>query len=319
MIPAQASDISTIYTVLDTVDKLMYKLDQRHAVLTFDEALYSKAKEVQWRMPDKFKNLVLRLGGFHTIIVFLAVIGKQFRDRGLEDDLIDCDVYAGNTVEQIFRGKHYNRGALCDWYTENSTTIVDEKQVETSIECMLYAFERKKITLGSVKTLTTAIRVVVTLLEEFEVYNRDNALFVFWNNYIEIVLMALRFIRAERHGIWQLHLSSLAEMLPYLHAYDHTNYARWATVYLADMQLLSETAPEVFQKFTSGNFPVKGSDNIFNQVWTDLKLEQSLNRHSKTTGGLIGMTQNQEATDKWHVRQSKDYWTCQRNVRATWW
>ena len=86
-------------------------------------------------------------------------------------------------------------------------------------------------------------------------------------------------------------------MLPYFHAYDHTNYARWATVYLADMQLLPETAPEVFQEFTSGNFPVKGSDNIFNQVWTDLNLEQSLNRHSKTTNGLIGMTQNQEATD----------------------
>ena len=59
------------------------------------------------------------------IMVFLAAIGKRFRDSGLEDALIDCGVYAGNTVEQIFRGKHYNRGALCDWYTENSTTIVD--------------------------------------------------------------------------------------------------------------------------------------------------------------------------------------------------
>ena len=55
-------------------------------------------------------------------------------------------------------------------------------------------------------------------------------------------------------------------MLPYFHAYDHMNYARWATVYLADMQLLPETAPEIFQEFKSGNFPVKGSDNIFNQV-----------------------------------------------------
>ena len=155
-------------------------------------------------MPDKFKHLVLRLGGFHTIMVFLAAIGKGFCDSGLEDSLIDCGVYAENTVEQIFRGKHYNRGvrahkmamealarirwlALCDWYTENSTTIVDEEQVETAIKCMLSAFERKENTVGSVKTLTTAIKDVVTLLEEFEDYNRDNALFVFWNNYIEMV------------------------------------------------------------------------------------------------------------------------------------
>ena len=34
------------------------------------------------------------------IFVFLAAIGKRFRDSGLEDALIDSGVYAGNTVEQ---------------------------------------------------------------------------------------------------------------------------------------------------------------------------------------------------------------------------
>ena len=76
MIPAQASDVSTIYTIFDTVDKLVYKLDPRHALLTFDEALYSNAKEVQLRMPDKFKHLVLRLGESHTIMVFQTAICK---------------------------------------------------------------------------------------------------------------------------------------------------------------------------------------------------------------------------------------------------
>ena len=39
-------------------------------------------------------------------------------------------------------------------------------------------------------------------------------------------------------------------------------------------------------------------------MWTDLKIEQSLKRHSKTTGGLIVMTQNQKATEKRHVTSS---------------
>ena len=81
-----------------------------------------------------------------------------------------------------------------------------------------------------------------------------------------MVLTELRFIRAEHDGCWQLHLSSFAKTLPHFHAYGHTNYARCATVYLADIHLLPETAPEVFQEFTSGNFPVKGSENFFNQV-----------------------------------------------------
>ena len=87
--------MSSKYTFLDTVDTLMYKLDQIHAVLTFDEALYSKAMEVQWRMPDKFKHLVCLTWRIpYDPMVFLAVIGKQIRDGGLKDALIDCGVYA---------------------------------------------------------------------------------------------------------------------------------------------------------------------------------------------------------------------------------
>lgn len=135
-------------------------------------------------------------------------------------------------------------------------------------------------------------------MSEFEQYNKDNAVFVFWSQYIDMACIILRFIRAERDGIWVLHLSSLAVMLPYFHAYGHINYARWVQVYLAGKHRLPETALAVHQEFVAGNFPVKGSDEPFNQVWTDLKLEQSLNRHSKTSGGVIGMTQNQGATDK---------------------
>ena len=74
MITAQATDMSTIYTVLDTVGTMMFKYGQTHSVVTFDDALYSKAKEIQSRMPDRFNYLILRLGGFHTAVVFLAVI-----------------------------------------------------------------------------------------------------------------------------------------------------------------------------------------------------------------------------------------------------
>ena len=191
MIPAQATDMSTIYTVLDTVDTMMSKYGQTHSVVTFDGALYSKAKEIQWRMPDRFKYLILRLGGFHTAMVFLAVIGKRFRDSGLDDALIDSGVFAGNTVDQIFKGKHYNRGvrahkialealyrlrwlALCDWYHENTTTIVDERAIEMATEAVLSAFETKIAVTESVHRLKDSITEVVELMSEFEQYNKDN-------------------------------------------------------------------------------------------------------------------------------------------------
>ena len=131
--------------------------------------------------------------------------------------------------------------------------------------------------------------------------NSENGTIMFWNQYIDMVCILLRYIRAERDGIWQLHLTSLAEMLPFFHAFDHTNYVRWVPVYLADMHRLPETAPAVYEQFAIGNFAVKGSKGRFNQVWSDLKLEQSLNRYSKTSGCLIGITGNQNAVDRWHI------------------
>ena len=61
--------------------------------------------------------------------------------------------------------------ALYDWYSKNISSIVDEIQVDKAIECMLSVFERENTTVDSVKTITTAIKDVVTLLEECLDYN----------------------------------------------------------------------------------------------------------------------------------------------------
>ena len=49
-------------------------------------------------------------------------------------------------------------------------------------------------------------------------------------------------------------------MLPFFHWYDHTNYARWTPVYLAQMKQLPA---EVQAEFECGNLVVKGSSRRF--------------------------------------------------------
>ena len=72
------------------------------------------------------------------------------------------------------------------------------------------------------------------------------------------------------------------------------------------MHRLQETAPDVHQEFMNGNHPVKRSKNKFNQVWSDMALERSVNRDSKTKGGIVGITLQKNALDRWfltaHVR-----------------
>ena len=52
----------------------------------------------------------------------------------------------------------------------------------------------------------------------------------------------------------------------------------------------------------NGNHPVsRSSSQPFNQVWTDMALEQSVNLDSKTKGGIIGITQRPGALEKWFL------------------
>ena len=95
------------------------------------------------------------------------------------------------------------------------------------------------------------------LLTTFAYTHCDNPNFRMWSTYMNMVEILLDFVRAERDGNWTLHLEAFAAMLPWLTIYDHTNYARWEPVYLADMKLLEMTAPEVYAEFMQGNFVVK--------------------------------------------------------------
>ena len=54
MIEGSPTEYSTIYTVMKTAQQVMASRGQKTVVLTFDLAIYVKAKEIQWRVPDEF-------------------------------------------------------------------------------------------------------------------------------------------------------------------------------------------------------------------------------------------------------------------------
>ena len=70
-------------------------------------------------------------------------------------------------------------------------------------------------------------------------------------------------------------------MLPYFFAMDRQNYDRYLPVYLADMQQLELTHPDVYNEFAAGNHSISHSGQPFSQVSTDMALEQSINADSK--------------------------------------
>ena len=139
---------------------------------------------------------------------------------------------------------------------------------------------------------------IIKMTEEFDKEFAGIPNFVLWRTYMKMVETMLEFIRANRDGDWHLHLNSFAAMLPWMTIYDHTNYARWEPVYLAEMKGLETSHQELYEEFMNGNFVVKKRDGKFNQV--DQATEWQ-NKICKISNGIIGITRNDTARDKFCI------------------
>ena len=237
---------------------MMASLGQQYSVITFDLAIYMKVKEIQWRSPREFTDVVIRMGGFHIAFNFLAVIGKMFEDSELADLLIESGVYGFNTASNLLKGKSYNRGIrghklvmealmrlqwqeMHKWKSERKDDAeVDEEVMSAHIQACENAVEQRSDDMRACcETVCEDMDKIQKLMEVFRSTGKDTShLFYFWDTYIEMVQLLPQFIRAERDGCWELHLATVSRMAPNFYAMDRTNYSRWLPVYLLDMHQL---------------------------------------------------------------------------------
>ena len=58
---------------------------------------------------------------------------------------------------------------------------------------------------------------------------------------------------------------------------------------------------EHYELFLSGHFVVKTNTGSFNRVVPDMKLEQTIQRSKKRSGGMIGETSNKKFVIEWDL------------------
>ena len=84
-------------------------------------------------------------------------------------------------------------------------------------------------------------------------------------------------------------------MLPWMFAYDRTNYSRYLSVYWCEMMSLKDVHPSAHEAFKAGDFVVQRSSSAFSQVAVDQTIEQTINRDTKSKGGIVGFSLNKGA------------------------
>ncbi|KAK7111652.1 hypothetical protein V1264_011253 [Littorina saxatilis] len=89
-----------------------------------------------------------------------------------------------------------------------------------------------------------------------------------WIQYMDMVDILRKFLKAERTGNWDLHLSTAHEMMPFMAAAGHNLYTKSLHLYLQDMLQLKETHKDVYQSFQAGHH-VRRTDRCWAGLSTD--------------------------------------------------
>ena len=327
MMDMSSSNTTCIFSTL----KFVSEHARRHKVtpiITFDQPLWWKALMIIESEPvdSDLRQVVLHLGSFHTEMSFIVSIGHLMVESGLKE-LLEL-IYVPNAVEHILNGKAIARAvrahllvdavlntlilskvlgvSILDLEVEANTPDVNDARAEEEAIPGTPAFElqeahdlyadlmaRKKS--AEDFSSASAISKIKHLLQQQKESLQNNRTAKLWLQYMDMVDILRKFIKADRTGHWVQHLEALSEMLPYMAASVHNLYTKSAQLYLQSMVRLESEHPVVYQKLIDG-FHVVRSDRKWAGLSTDLVIEQVLMRTMKTSGGLTrgrGMTEQQ--------------------------
>ena len=91
---------------------------------------------------------------------------------------------------------------------------------------------------------------------------------------MELEVLVLVYVHLLRQSSLTMYLDALTELVPWFHALDRINYARWVAVYLQDMAELPRKHPDIARKFMEGIFTIEKTKKMFSMVSIDQAHEQ---------------------------------------------
>ncbi|XP_045475385.1 uncharacterized protein LOC123686399 isoform X2 [Harmonia axyridis] len=279
------SNLTTLNSSLHYAAAETRKLNRQTCFVTYDQPLYAKALSiVQESNSEELKNVVVRLGGFHLLMSYLGAIGYIMSESGIED--LWTTVYAGDSVKKMLTGHAYARALRAHIMSFTALGIIicrslkPSDEFQDSIKKFFGTWDSEPPLLTDCDDEPVITDMCERFVQQLAVMEKNGPTSKLWIQYFKSIIIALQFLEAERLGNWELHLQSVKEMLPFFHASGHYPYAKYAQIYLqqmADLELIMD--PGEYDEFTKeGFFTIRRSEKAWAGIWSDMVIEQTLNR-----------------------------------------
>lgn len=312
------TDYSVLYTMLMRARGITALVlgPSKLTCISLDLQLYEMAMKLWMSRDDIQKQFIFRPGELHVVMWALAALGKYVEGSGIDQAWVEAGLYSPSTVSQILNGKHIYRGleahtitllSIYDMYFETfMEASPEDSSVFQSMSVKIREAFVDDLNSGKVKQnrlmeeVSKALDTIekLKLMEKLAMYEATfTKTQIFLNNYVRQILCILSYVRATREKNWELHLETTEALIKYFCAHNHLNYARLLPLYLSTMQYVRKTHSDIWREFQQGNFCVTKSPIGFSSIAPDHAIEHE-NRALKVTGGVIGITQNEDALNR---------------------
>lgn len=296
-----AHEYNTLTLVLNRCISVADNLNYKYIVLTVDQALYCRLINLIWNSSVFRERIILKMGGLHLANNYIGAIGQHMTNTGLAEIWLESGLLGEGAIAKVLSGKDYAMAMRAHKLTYQALwRILIPKFMEHLKK--KNKFEADSLHDQCVRGSSEIFNFFEKeenkkLISEFlKEIGENNVTATFWIQYIEYVSVLLDFTRSMRDADFQLYLPSLIRMLPLQTIYDHQNYLKSLTVYIADLKSLPEEILKAFVEF--GDFVVKRTNNKFNQVDADHAQEWMVGT-AKDSGGLIGITNKEITLQRW--------------------
>ena len=250
-------------------------------VIVADQPLYAIIKQVQWTWPETHgeDKIVAMMGGLHIEMNLLKLLGDWLRGSGWIASLIQADITTSGRAEAMLSGSHVTRTRYAHQVTAGSLKLLQERAYQQYLESEENALKYE---------------------EWIDKQCQEQPQFKYWAIVLYLELLVLQFIRSIRERNFPMYVQSLLQIVSWLFALDHINYARWLPVHIVDMINLIKTHPGVYSEFMNGHFAVQKTNKVFSAISIDQCHEQ-MNKLVKGEGGAVGLTEDPQALERWMV------------------
>lgn len=287
LLPLFTESAHTVSMILHAMNVVKLATDHVHQgqtpVITMDQPLFALAKAIQWTWPALHgeDKIVVMLGGLHTEMNLLRMLGDWMDGSGWTSALVLADIATQGRADGIIKASHVTRTRYAHQVTAASLHILLQS-----------AYKRHTDDSSPGEELS---------YEEWLAQNcLSHPMFKYWTLTLELELTVLQFVKSLRTANFELYKQTMGKLVPWLFALDHTNYARWLPVHIRDMVGLEHKHPDVYREFMNGHFVVQKAKHTFSAISVDQAHEQ-VNEHIKGDGGAVGLTENPQALHRWMV------------------